>query len=90
MEQEIEKLEVLLSAFQIKCRGIDKNNKHVFSENEAEQAVIKVYKNGRTESLCRCKLYDFGAEGRCNPHLNKIDVSSAKEDFGFCPYCSKL
>jgi len=76
-----EKLEVI-TAFNIGCSGCDSNGRPVLREKEP--VIVKVYKNGASQVLCR---YLFtGVADRCNPILDK---SKHEDDLEVCPYSTK-
>jgi len=75
----------LVTAFQIKCRGVDKDGTECFGETRAPEVIVKVYEDGHTEPLCRC-LTKGAVVPRCNP--NNINYST-EDCLSACQYHSK-
>ncbi len=83
-----DKLEGLLNSHVIQCRGASRNESPVFPEDKSETIVVKVYKNGKTEPLCRY-LESGCVAPRCNPERIRIGMGAETEDcLGVCPYSS--
>ncbi|MFH0948905.1 MAG: hypothetical protein V1802_00275 [Candidatus Aenigmatarchaeota archaeon] len=78
--------EELIDSYRLNCRGTDKDGKHAFPKEEAEPVIIKVYRNGKTNPLCRYAELGCIAQ-RCNPEL-KIGVH--EDELGVCHYSTKL
>lgn len=91
MERKMEEeLEGLLTAFQICCRGASRNESLVFPKDKAETVIVKVYKDGKTEALCRYLEHGCVAP-RCNPErvVSGIGAGKTEDILGICPYCSR-
>jgi len=86
-----EQLNELLNSYQIPCRGVDEKGNRVFSEEQAEPVVVKVYRNGKTEALCRYLTIGCVVP-RCNPKLIEgigTNHELGEDNFSLCPYCSR-
>jgi hypothetical protein len=73
-------LQGLIGAFQLECRGCNKAGGKVLSEENAESVVVKVYKDGSSEPLCRYLKKDA--------HLYKciaLSLDKESQDNGHCP-----
>ena len=73
------KLEGLLSSYSVKCRGTDCDSKKVLPKGDAEQVIVKVYRNGASEPLCR---YLSGS----NSDKCKATNTEDETQIGFCVY----
>lgn len=78
-KQKPQALEGLLKTYSVKCRGIDKNNFPVLNDEQKEHIIVKVYRNGKSEPLCRYITGDD--EDHCS-------APRYKGNKGFCPYKS--
>ncbi|UCG95531.1 MAG: hypothetical protein JSV92_00570 [archaeon] len=70
----------LIGSHKIKCCGINSLGNEVFDKKLAEDVIVKVYKDGHSEPLCR---YNIDKEGKCDAVFNPTDEP------GFCPYKTK-
>lgn len=75
-------LEGLLETREKECKGVDEDNKPVFSKGTEEIVIIKIYKDGRTYPLCRYLLDDI----KCNPTLVNTESVTDKSKLGYCLY----
>ena len=82
-------LEILLSSYEFKCLGANKSRKPIFLQEQAEPVILKVYKDGKTEPLCR--YVEMGCVApRCNPKLIEgLSIRFTEDDLGICPYATK-
>jgi hypothetical protein len=82
-------LEGLLASHQIQCRGASAGHAPapVFPEEEAESIIVNVYKDGKTQVLCRY-MEPRRVIPRCNPE-GRILGSEAEDVLGVCPYAKK-
>lgn len=80
-----DELEGLLNSHVVPCRGASRNESPVFPAEGAETVIVKVYKNGKTEPLCR--YLQLGCvTPRCNPE--RRSMSEGEDGLGVCPYSS--
>jgi len=86
---EEQPLEVLLNSYQLGCRGAAKDRKPVLPQDKAEPIIVKVYKDGKIEPLCR--YVEIGCVApRCNPELKEgLFTRFTEDDLGVCPYATK-
>jgi len=82
-----ENLKKIVSAFQLYCKGADKDQKPVFSENTKSSVIVRVYEDGSAIPLCRY-VERLCVTPRCNPKLVR-DASSHEDDYGTCIYSDK-
>ncbi len=70
----------IINSHRVECQGVNRNNRKAFIR--AENVIVKIYKSGRSEPLCRYfKLVsDFHV---CNPMNIKSDDIM---EFGDCPF----
>ena len=46
-------LKGLLNSHEVECRGADRDRAPVLPQNEKEQAIIEIFRDGHTNVLCR-------------------------------------
>lgn len=69
---------ILFKAWETECRGNNLENAQILSEKDKIGVLVRVYKDGHTEPICKYLSGNF--KDKCN-------VSRLEEaEKGFCPY----
>lgn len=78
--------EELIASHRIKCQAVDEAGAQYLRKEDSEAVIVNVYKDGRTEVLCR--YVEWGCViPRCNPVLRRGVITSFSEDeLGDCMY----
>jgi len=70
------KLQEIAYSHEFECNAVDASGNWVFNQNNAEEVVLLVYRDGLTWPLCRC--YDS--------KTSKCKAEEDEENRGFCIY----
>lgn len=73
----------------IQCDFVETREGHIPDKHNTELVIVKVYRSGKTEPLC--KYVEMGCVvPRCNwAGLEGIGVDFPEDKLGICPYASK-